>query len=158
MKKFIIPAAIWLLAVASAGYINRFIIKHKKMFTLEQIKQAHGKVQTGADFPAYIAAIKALGVQRYVTYVADGRTDYSGSGHTLSSPARYDALTIADTADIPQFKAGLQKHQQGGSDFPTFVRQCAELGIEKWIVEIGQMTCTYYDKAGNAVLTEEIPQ
>ena len=31
------------------------------MFTAEQIKAAHSKVQSGADFPAYIKAIKALG-------------------------------------------------------------------------------------------------
>ena len=32
------------------------------MFTLEQIKLAHSKVKSGADFPAYIKELKALGV------------------------------------------------------------------------------------------------
>ncbi|MGB4398918.1 MAG: DUF1398 family protein [Daejeonella sp.] len=35
------------------------------MFTAEQIKAAHSKVKSGADFPAYIQDIKALGVTGY---------------------------------------------------------------------------------------------
>ena len=30
------------------------------MFTLEQIKQAHSQVESGADFPSYIQEIKKL--------------------------------------------------------------------------------------------------
>lgn len=29
--------------------------------------------------------------------------------------------------------------------------------IEKWIVSLHALTCTYYDKKGNLVLTEQIP-
>jgi hypothetical protein len=32
------------------------------MFAVEQIKTAHSKVKSGADFPAYIQDIKKLGV------------------------------------------------------------------------------------------------
>lgn len=52
------------------------------MFTVEQIKAAHGKVKSGADFPAYIQEIKAMGVTHYEAYVADGHVDYHGAnGH-----------------------------------------------------------------------------
>jgi hypothetical protein len=37
------------------------------MFTLEQIKKAHDKVQTGADFPIYIQELIDLGVEGYDT-------------------------------------------------------------------------------------------
>jgi hypothetical protein len=33
------------------------------MFTLEQIKKAHDKVQTGSDFPIYIQELIDLGVE-----------------------------------------------------------------------------------------------
>jgi hypothetical protein len=33
------------------------------MFTLEQIKSAHDKVQSGEDFPIYIQELIALGVK-----------------------------------------------------------------------------------------------
>lgn len=34
-------------------------------FTVAQLKTAHGKVKSGADFPSYIQEIKALGVTHY---------------------------------------------------------------------------------------------
>jgi uncharacterized protein YbcV (DUF1398 family) len=35
---------------------------------------------------------------------------------------------------------------------------CAAAGVEKWTVHMTEMTCTYYDKAGNKMLVEEIPR
>lgn len=48
------------------------------MFTLEQIKEAHAKVRSGADFPTYVQDLIGLGVTCYQTYVSDGHTDYFG--------------------------------------------------------------------------------
>lgn len=128
------------------------------MFTVEQIKQAHSKVKSGADFPAYIRELKQLGVAHYVNFVNDGHTDYFGSNnYQTSGPAKYPALQVADQADAEKFKAGLKAHQQGKSGYLTFCNQCAVMGIEKWIVNISAMTCTYYDKAGNEILVETIP-
>lgn len=129
------------------------------MFTAEQIKAAHSKVKSGADFPAYIREIKALGVTHYEAHVTDGHIDYHGAGnYTARVPARYDPLVIAETSKIEEFKAELVAHQQGKTDFLTFIRMCATCGIEKWAIRMDKMTCTYYDKAGNEVLAEEIPQ
>ncbi len=47
------------------------------MFTVEQIKTAHSKVKSGADFPAYIQDINKLGVASYETFVTDGHTSTS---------------------------------------------------------------------------------
>lgn len=128
------------------------------MFTVEEIKAAHSKVKSGADFPAYIQEIKVLGVTHYEAYVADGHIDYHGTGgYTAKVPAKYDALVIADSPDRDQFEAALRTHQQGGSDFLTFIKMCATFGIEKWAICMDKMTCTYYDKAGNEMLVEEIP-
>lgn len=128
------------------------------MFTVEQIKAAHSKVKSGADFPSYIREIKAMGVTRYETYVEDGHIHYMGAqNHAAVVPAKYDALPIADTADGDAFKSGLVAHQQGKSDYLTFIHMCAETGIMKWEVSMDRMTCTYYDKAGNEVLVERIP-
>ncbi len=129
------------------------------MFTLEQIKAAHSKVKSGADFPAYIQDIKKLGVARYETFVTDGRTDYYGANdYKTSSVAKYDALTIAKVSNSEQFKKDIKAHQQGKTDYLTFCNDCAKSGIEKWAVSMDKMTCTYYDKAGNKILIEQIPQ
>jgi uncharacterized protein YbcV (DUF1398 family) len=128
-------------------------------FTLQQIKDAHAKVKSGADFPAYIRDIKHMGVTRYTTYVSDGHTDYSGAdGHEITSPAKYDALAVAGTSNAAEFQRILKEHQQGGSDYPTFCKQSAENGVEKWVVDMDKMTCAYYDKAGEEMLVEQIPQ
>ena len=128
------------------------------MFTIEQIKAAHSKVQTGADFPAYIQDIIKLGVLSYETYVTDGHTDYAGkSGYAISSDKKYATLTIADSANTAQFETNLKAHQQGKSNYATFCNGCAKCGVEKWKVDVKAMTCTYYDKTGNDILTETIP-
>lgn len=138
---------------------NRLTIENKeKMFTVEQIKAAHSKVRSGADFHSYIKEIKDLGVTHYEAYVSDGHIDYHGANdYTAKVPAKYDPLDIADTSKDEEFKAALVAHQQGKTDFLTFIKMCATLGIEKWIICMEKMTCTYYDKAGNEILIERIP-
>ncbi|WP_064197597.1 MULTISPECIES: DUF1398 domain-containing protein [Emticicia] len=129
------------------------------MFTVEQIKAAHSKVKSGADFPAYIKEIKSMGVTHYEAYVEDGHIDYHGEkDYTTTVPAKYEPLIIADTSKIEEFKAELLAHQQGKTDYLTFIRMCAETGIEKWEICMDKMTCTYFDKAGNKILVEQIPQ
>ncbi|MFB9080610.1 DUF1398 domain-containing protein [Flavobacterium procerum] len=129
------------------------------MFTVEQVKTAHSKVKSGADFPAYIQDIKNLGVTYYETFVSDGHTDYYGiNNYKTSSNASYNALLISQVSNIEQFKTDIKAHQQGKTDYPTFCSDCAKSGIEKWAVCMEKMTCTYFDKAGNEILIEQIPQ
>lgn len=139
---------------------NRLKTKSKAtMFTVEQIRAAHSKVKSGADFPSYIKEIKELGVTQYEAYVIDGHMDYHGANnYTAKLPARYDPVAIADASQSEKFKTGLAAHQQGKTDFLTFIKMCATFGIEKWSVCMGKMTCTYYDKAGSEILVEQIPQ
>ena len=60
------------------------------MFTTVQINAAHGKVKSGADFPAYIQDIKKLGVTHYETFVSDGHTDYHGANSfKTTAPSKY---------------------------------------------------------------------
>jgi uncharacterized protein YbcV (DUF1398 family) len=128
------------------------------MFTLDQIKAAHSKVKTGADFPAYVQELITLGVRKYDFHVNDGHTSYEGKdGFHIESPARYPEKNIAETSDTESFTRLLKAHQQGQSDFPTMCQQSADTGVEKWTVDMNEMTCTYYDKMGNKMLVEEIP-
>ena len=129
------------------------------MFTVEQIDQAHEKVKSGADFPKYIQEIKQMGVTTYETWVIDSHTEYSGKNDYLTkSLPKYENLTIADSSNSEKFIQYLKIHQQGETTYFTFCKQCAETGIEKWFVNLTEMTCTYYNKAGNKILVEKIPQ
>lgn len=128
------------------------------MFTIEQIKTAHFKVKSGADFPNYVQEMKLLGVTFYEHFVSDGRIQYYGlNGFTISSDGKWPPVEILQTSNIDKLKHSLAIHQQGQTDYLTFCKQAAEAGVEKWIVDIKGMTCTYYDKTSNKMLTEAIP-
>ncbi|WP_027378592.1 DUF1398 domain-containing protein [Chryseobacterium daeguense] len=128
------------------------------MFTVEQIENAHSKVKTGADFPNYIREIKKLGVKAFETWVKDSHTEYFGDNDfKTTSDAQYDDLIISGSSDKEKFIQSLKRHQRGETDYMKFCRDCAETGIERWFVNLDQFTCTYYDKAGNEILVEEIP-
>lgn len=129
------------------------------MFTVEQIKAAHSKVKSGADFPKYIQEIKALGVIAFETWVRDSHTEYFGANNYKALSARmYEDMSIVNSSDKSKFEHYLKIHQQGETDYFTFCRHCAETGIEKWFVSLDKMTCTYYNKAGNEIMVEQIPQ
>lgn len=54
------------------------------MCALQDIQKAHAQVQTGADFPKYIATPKAMGIEQYETFVTDGHTAYVGTDTYLA--------------------------------------------------------------------------
>lgn len=128
------------------------------MFTIEQIKAAHSKVKSGADFPQYIKDIAALGVMSYSTFVTDGHSIFCGKDDYMAqSPAKYEPLAIADASDKEALSNALKVHQAGKTDYQTFCNEAAQAGIEKWVTDIENMTCTYYDIEGTALIVEEIP-
>ena len=129
------------------------------MFTVEQIKEAYSSVKSGADFPKYAQDIKQLGVTGFETWVADSHTVYFGKdGYQTTSAPMYENLIIEDNVDKEKFNHQLHLHQQGKTDYLTFCNDCAETGIEKWFVSLQAMNCIYYDKQGNEILVEEIPE
>ena len=129
------------------------------MFTVEEIKAAHSKVRSGADFPKYIQEIKTLGVTAFETWVKDSHTDYFGANdYRTSSKPMYEDLDISRSTDKIKFQHYLKIHQQGETNYLTFCKHCAETGIERWFVCLDKLTCIYYDKAGNEMLLEQIPK
>ena len=128
------------------------------MFTLQEIKDAHAKVRSGADFPRYIQDLIQLGVKKYESYVSDGKVVYfAADNSSIESPSGYSTLNISSTGDTEKLKHALQIHQQGQTDYPTFCQQSAEAGVQKWLVDMDRMSCTYFDLSGNSMVVETIP-
>lgn len=128
------------------------------MFTIDQIKEAHSKVKSGADFPNYIQDLIILGVKGYDTFVHDGHVEYYGiNNYSLSSDEKYDAISIAPSANKERFIELLVMHQEGQTDYLTFCNDAARCGITRWRVDIIEMTCTYFDQSGSPILIEKIP-
>jgi len=128
------------------------------MFTIAQIKEAHSRVKSGADFPAYIQELIALGIKGYDTFVNDGHVEYFGAdNYRVAATETYDPITIAASANKERFIEFLVMHQDGETDYLTFCNHAGQCGIAKWSVNIIEMTCTYFDKSGAVILIEKIP-
>jgi uncharacterized protein YbcV (DUF1398 family) len=130
-----------------------------KMFTIDQIHEAFGKVKSGADFPQFVQDLKAIGVTHYDNFVADGRTVYYGTNNfALDGEPKYSAMAISADSSTEKLKHSISIHQQGQTDYPTFCNQAADAGVEKWTTHMLEMTVTYLDKQGNKLTIEPIPQ
>lgn len=127
-------------------------------FEMKAINAALAKVASGTDFPSYIQAIKQLGVVQYHSFVVNGQTLYMGEADfQVKSKPKYAKLNVANISDKDRFKHYLRNHQRGQTDYPTFCKQAAETGVEKWTADLVKMTCTYFDKTGKVMITETIP-
>jgi Protein of unknown function (DUF1398) len=71
---------------------------HSVMVTIEQINDVHTRLGSARTLPEYVRALKALGVERYDSYLADGHSEYFGQGgHTVVSPPVHEVLPVAET-------------------------------------------------------------
>jgi uncharacterized protein YbcV (DUF1398 family) len=128
------------------------------MFTTGQIHKAFSKVKSGADFPQFVQDLKEIGVTHYDNFVSDGRTKYYGSDDfTLDGNSKYPEMKVNEISSSDSLKHALSIHQQGQTDYPTFCKQAADAGVEKWITHMMEMTVTYLDKKGQKLIIESIP-
>ncbi|MGU8065216.1 MULTISPECIES: DUF1398 family protein [Streptococcus] len=87
-----------------------------------------------------------------------GQVTYrSQTGQTLEKQGYQVTIPVSDQANLDQFVTILRNHQAGQTDFPTFCQETAEAGIYKWVIDLAAMTCSYLDKAEQAVFVETIP-
>lgn len=129
------------------------------MFTIENIRAAESKIKTGADFPRFIKEIKELGVKRNDVYVNNGLSIYFDDEDNAqqTSPDEYPTLIINEESSAGKLEHALKVHQQGETDYFTFCKHAADAGVEKWIIDLEEMTCTYLDTEGNELVKETIP-
>lgn len=129
------------------------------MFTLQQIKDAHAKVKSGADFPRYIQELKQLGLTRYEFWVSNGNTVYYGqNGYSVQSGPRFETRPIKYPASPDQLHEDIAAHQRGESDFAAICLQAAAAGVEKWVIDFDKMLCSYHDLDQKEMLAEPIPE
>ena len=74
------------------------------IFTIEQINDLHARLGSAKTLPEYVRALKALGVERYDSYLADGHSEYFGQGgHRVVSPPVHEVLAVAETGQRETF-------------------------------------------------------
>ncbi|MCZ4222791.1 DUF1398 domain-containing protein [Pedobacter rhodius] len=130
------------------------------MFNIEEIKAAELNIKTGADFPQFIKVIKGLGIVRNDVYVANGLSVYFDSEDYSAqvNPDGYPELVISDEPSSEKLNHALKNHQKGETDYFTFCKQAADAGVEKWVIDLEEMTCTYLDAEQNELVKENIPK
>ncbi len=127
------------------------------MFTIEQIHDLHTRLGAAETLLAYVRALKAIGVEKYDSYLTDGHSEYFGEdGHKVISPPAHDTLPIASQSNRERFLKHLKLHEQGKTTYIEMSQGLAESGVEKWTVDTSQLTMIFYDTAGNEMLVERI--
>ncbi len=127
------------------------------MFTIEQINAIHGRLGSAKTLAEYVRALKALGVERYDSYLADGHSEYFGqNGQSVVSPPVHEVFPVAATSRRDTFLQHLGRHERHETTYLEMSMGLAQSGIEKWSVNTGRMTMAFYDKAGTEMLFEQI--
>jgi uncharacterized protein YbcV (DUF1398 family) len=127
------------------------------MFTIEQINDLHDRLGSARTFTEYVLALKALGVERCDSYLADGHSEYFGqNGRRVVSPPVHEVLSVAEIGQREEFLEHLRRHEQRQTTYLEMSKGLAQSGIEKWTVDTGRMTMTFYDRAGREMLVEQI--
>lgn len=126
-------------------------------FTLENIKAAHAKF-TGVDFPKLIQEFKIMDMVTNAFHLQNGKVTYvHRTGEQIEVQANAVNQPINATSSSAGAKDVLNRHQAGETDFPTFCREIAGAGVYKWVSNMDEMTCSYYDLNENVVIVEAIP-
>lgn len=127
------------------------------MFTIEQINELHDRLGNAETLLQYVQGLRAIGVEKYDSYLTDGHSEYAGKGNqTVISPAAHEKLSISETSNRDDFLKHLKLHEQGKTSYVEMSKGLAESGIEKWTVNTSKLTMIFYDKAGNEMLVEKI--
>ena len=127
------------------------------MFTLDQINDIHKRLGKQATLPQYLRALKAIGIDKYDSFVTDGHSEYYGNdNHKIVSPPVHEKLTIAKTSNREGLLKHLNLHNQGKTNYVEMSKGLCDSGIEKWTFDTSKMTIAYYDKEGKRMLVETI--
>jgi len=126
-------------------------------FTLGAIQEAQMKY-TGPDFPKLIREFKLMGMIINIYNLNTGQIVYlNKDGERIEVQGEAVNIEISDPSCHETALTALKRNQVGESDFPTFCIEIARAGVYKWVSDLEQMTCSYYDLKENVVIVENIP-
>jgi uncharacterized protein YbcV (DUF1398 family) len=127
------------------------------VFTMAQIDDLHarsGRAETLAD---YVRGLAALGVVRVESFLVDGHSEFfGGDGHRVVSPPHHEVLTVSETSDRSSFLEHLRRHRDKETSYVEMSAGLAASGVEKWVIDTAELTITYCDRAGVALLVDPV--
>jgi uncharacterized protein YbcV (DUF1398 family) len=114
------------------------------MFTIEQINDLDTRLGRARRFREYVRALKALSVERYDSYLADGHSEHFGQGgHTVVSPPVHEVFPVAETGQRETFLQHLQRHERRETTFLEMSRGLSKSSLweQDWINLPGAIWC-----------------
>lgn len=127
------------------------------MFTLDQISDIHERLGKQATLAQYLQALKAIGVDKYDSFITDGHSEYYGNGdQKVVSPPVHEKFIIAKTSSREGLLKHLNLHNRGKTNYLEMSKGLADSGIEKWTFDTGKLTITYINIDGHRMLVEAI--
>jgi uncharacterized protein YbcV (DUF1398 family) len=127
------------------------------VFSLAEIDGIHERLGSASTLGAYLGALREVGASRSDSYLADGHTVYYGDGgHQVSTEPAHEVFPVAAVGDREVVVEQLRLHEQGMSSYVEMSRALAAAGVEKWTFDTHELTITYYDAAGLALLSEAV--
>lgn len=114
------------------------------------------KKESNGDFKILVNNLKSMGIKSFKTFASNGNSIYL----TNNNESLYDDSNLFDfnigKLNKDNFLSELIKHQNGKTDFPTWLKETANSGIYYWVVDINEMVCSYFDLNDNIIYTEII--
>lgn len=127
-------------------------------FTIDNIDKLHEKY-TGVDFPKLIASFRNMGIIKIEFNIRDNTRNYlNDQGREINTDFVGLNIEISETTNIDKAKELLLIHQQGESDFDTFIEDIAKCGAYKWVINVVNSVCAYYGLDDEVMFFEEIPK
>jgi uncharacterized protein YbcV (DUF1398 family) len=127
------------------------------VFTLAQIDALHARLGRADSLGDYLRGLAAIGVVRFESFVADGRSEFVGAdGQRVVSPPHHKALAVAEASDREAFLEQLRRHGDGETSYVEMSEGLAKCGVERWVADTAELTMTYRDRAGVVLLVENV--
>ncbi len=123
--------------------------------TIENINKI--KLESNGDFIPLIINLKQAGVVKFITCASTAKSMYyDKEGNEVHDEDDFFNFEIG-LVDSEKFIENLKKHQQGLTDFPTWLKQTAASGVSYWQVDLVANTCIYFSTDNEQMYIENIP-
>ncbi|MDC5696876.1 DUF1398 domain-containing protein [Intrasporangium calvum] len=124
---------------------------------MAQIEELHGRLGRAETLADYLRGLAELGVVRFESFLVDGHSEFfSADGGRVVSAPHHELLTVAETTDRAAFFEHLQRHRDKETSYVEMSAGLAASGVEKWVGDTAALTMTYVDRAGVALLVEQV--
>ncbi|MCB5952299.1 DUF1398 domain-containing protein [Enterococcus sp. BWT-B8] len=122
------------------------------------IEQAVNEETDTGGFPQLIRVFKALNVNKYEYFVAEGLYRYHDAHSFVDMKMNGVPKIVEKETSFNGITEAVKQAQAGVINFEQFCELAGKSGISYWVSDLEAMTIAYCDLFGTIILTEPIPE